>query len=204
MTMNAPPRLAVAILAAGAGRRLGIIKPLALLDGQTLLRRTAETVRQLPHVDPFLVVGAHSTIVLASQDAGDLGVVTNPDWQEGMAASLRHTVQHLSAYPGVLFIAVDQPLVTLAQLTQLVTLWRQHPDRKVAAYYGDRPGIPAIFPRRCYAALAALYGDIGAKSLLRDPADPPLTVALPEAAADVDTPAALRQIETVLRQRRNG
>lgn len=204
MTVNTPPRLAVAVLAAGAGRRLGIIKPLAMLAGQTLLRRTAETVRQLPHADPFLVVGAQATIVLASEDARGLGVIANPDWQEGMAASLRRAVQHLSTYPGILFIAIDQPLVRAPQLLQLANLWRQHPDRKVAAHYGGRPGIPAIFPRRCYAALAALHGDTGAKSLLRDPADPPLTLAIPEAAADVDTPAALRQIETVLRQRDNG
>lgn len=204
MTMHAPPRLAVAILAAGAGHRLGIIKPLAMLDGQTLLRRAADTVRQLPHTDPFLVVGAHSTIILASQDAQGLSVIPNPDWQEGMAASLRHAARELSVYPGMLLVAVDQPLVTLTQLTQLVNLWRKHPDRKVAAYYGDRPGIPVIFPRRCYAALAALHGDTGAKSLLCDPSDPPLTLAMPEAAADVDTPAALHQIDSVLRQRRNG
>lgn len=201
---HAAPRLAVVILAAGAGRRLGTIKPLALLDGQTLLRRAAAIVRRLPNADPFLVVGAHSTIILASQDTEGLSVIANPDWQEGMAASLRHAVHQLDAYPGILFLAIDQPLVTLASLTQLVLLWRKHPNRKAAAWYGDSPGIPAIFPRRCYAALADLHGDSGAKSLLCDLSDPPLTLTIPEAAADVDTPVALRQIETVLRKRRNG
>lgn len=200
--MNALPRLAVAILAAGAGHRLGTIKPLALLDGQTLLRRAGDTVRRLPNADLFLVVGAHATIIQASQDTAGLSVIANPDWREGMAASLRHAVHHLAAYPGILFLAVDQPLVTLASLTQLVLLWRQHPNRKVAAYYGDRPGIPAIFPRHCYPALTSLHGDTGAKSLLCDPSDPPLTLAIPEAAADVDTPQALRQIELTLRRRR--
>lgn len=196
-----PSRLAVVILAAGAGRRLGIIKPLAVVDGQTLLRRAADTARQLPGADLFLVVGAQSPIILASEDAKGPGVIHNTGWQEGMASSLRRAVQELDAYPAILFLAVDQPLITPLHLIQLANLWRQQPDRKVAAWYGERPGIPAIFPRRCYPALARLQGDTGAKALLCDAGDPPLTLAIPEGAADVDTPAALRQIEIALLQR---
>lgn len=194
-------RLAVAVLAAGAGRRLGAIKPLAPLGGQTLLRRAVDTARQIPDADVYVVLGAHAQAIMAAGDAQDIQPIHNPDWEEGMGASLRQATQALGHYPGILFLAVDQPLVTAVDLTEMVTAWRAHPDRPVAAYYAGKPGIPAIFPRCRYPALLRLQGDAGAKSLLRDDRNPPITVPIPGAAHDVDTVESLRDIEAVLRSR---
>lgn len=197
MTADHPP-LAVAVLAAGAGRRFGAIKPLAVLAGRTLLRRALDTARQLPDADVYVVLGAEVEAIIANNQLQGAHILYNPYWREGMAASLRHAAQELKHYSGILFLAVDQPLVTTQNLVSLTTAWKSDPERKAAAYYGGKPGIPAIFPKRCYPALTRLYGDRGAKPLLQDESDRPTLVVIPEAASDLDTMADLEEIEARL------
>ena len=60
----------------------------------------------------------------------------------------------------------------------------------VASRYDDLRGVPAIFPRSAFPALATLRGDQGARALLRDESDP-IDVIAPQAPGDVDTPGQI-------------
>ena len=73
--------------------------------------------------------------------------------------------------------------------------WRAQPDRIVAAAYAGAAGVPAIFPRRLFAALAALGGDRGARALIDRAGDDVVRVALPDAAFDVDDEASAGALE---------
>ncbi len=105
-----------------------------------------------------------------------------------MASSIRCAVR--CAQPdaaALLFIAGDQAALSREGVEALIGLWRGNPDTIVAAAYDGQRGIPAIFPRRFWRALANLEGDKGAKSLLRDnPADV-VAHPMPEAGVDIDT-----------------
>lgn len=141
-------------------------------------------------------------------------VVANPDHATGMGSSLRAGMAALLAAPHephdgsvqsqavagagtpepaapdrVLLLVADQPLVTAEHLRLLLSA--PAPDGIVAAAYNGRLGVPAIFSRQHFTALAAAEGDQGARTLLRTlPATP---FDLPEAAVDIDTPDDLRQ-----------
>ena len=144
-------------------------------------------------------------------------LVANPDHASGMGSSLRAGMTALLALPGepsaagsapqavssptlaevaapdrVLLLVSDQPLVTAEHLRLLLAA--PAPDGIVAAAYNGRLGVPAVFDRRHFAALAAAEGDQGARTLLRTlPATP---FDLPEAAVDIDTPDDLRGLRT--------
>jgi molybdenum cofactor cytidylyltransferase len=57
----------------------------------------------------------------------------------------------------------------------------------IASRYDGVRGVPAVFPRSAFAALAALRGDQGARTLLREECDPIDHIA-PHPPGDIDTP----------------
>ena len=94
---------------------------------------------------------------------------------------------------GLLVMLVDQPLISVDDLTRLAVGWRAAPDLPAASAYGGIVGVPAIFPRSCFADLLQLQGDQGAKSLLQDYAEKTI-VDIAAAAFDIDTEEDLRHL----------
>jgi molybdenum cofactor cytidylyltransferase len=174
----------VLLLAAGASRRLGRPKQLVRLGGESLLRRAARAA--LAGGGPALVVlGARAEAMRAELAGLPVTVVVNPDWREGMAASIRAGLRALPEGAGaVLFLACDQPAVDGQLVNRLLELHGRHPDAVVACAYAGARGIPALFPARCFPALLALTGDRGARGLLAG-ADV-VELPFPEGAMDVD------------------
>ena len=95
----------------------------------------------------------------------------------------------------MLVLLCDQPRVSEDGLRGLVAAWRRKADRDRRRRYEDVTGVPVIFPRRCFAALAALGGDRGARSLIEAAGDDVVRVALPAAAFDVDDAIAAAALE---------
>ena len=141
-----------------------------------------------------VVVGAHHLRIrrtLRGEGAG-LTIVPNPQWQQGLAGSIRVGVSNLSGEAsGVLILLSDQPRVSVQDIQKLARRWRAQPSRIFAARYAGIAGAPAIFPRRHWRRLKQLKGDQGAGKLLRQL--PINTVEISAAAFDVDTLDDLRQ-----------
>jgi molybdenum cofactor cytidylyltransferase len=192
--------LAGLVLAAGASRRLGQPKQLVQWRGQTLVARAVDHALALCDAGVVVVTGAHATAVAASlaelPHAGTgLKPVYNAEWEQGMGASIARGMRALRAPgvpdpAGVLTLLVDQPAIARAELVSLVKLWQTNPLSLAAARYGQRRGVPAVFPQACFAALERLTGDTGARHLLAA-ATGVLELAIPAAAFDIDTPEAL-------------
>jgi molybdenum cofactor cytidylyltransferase len=192
-------RLACVLLAAGGSRRFGTPKQLARYRGRSLLARAVQAARgALPRAPLIVVVGAEALRVRLALRRTQCGarVAANPDWQLGMATSLR---AGLAAVPrsarAALVVLVDQPRVDAAALQRLIMAWRRRPGVPAAARYAGHTGVPALLPRRRWRALRALRGDEGARRVLRDGRVTP--VEMPEAALDVDTPADLQRYTLV-------
>jgi molybdenum cofactor cytidylyltransferase len=64
----------------------------------------------------------------------------------------------------------------------------------MAARYDSRLGVPAIFPRADFPALAGLRGDRGARDILRRRRDRVIGVDLANAGIDIDTPEDLLRL----------
>ncbi len=190
--MSAPrTELHAIVLAAGAARRFGTLKQLQPIEGEALLLRVAR--RAAAAVDRTAVVlGAHAETLAPLLAEEPFALHVNAQWSDGLASSIRTGIAALPpTCAGAMLVLADQMAIRAEHYAQLAALWRQAPDSIVAAHYGGRAGAPAIFPRRLFAALLALEGDVGAQSVLREHAGDLRTLAMPSAALDLDTPADL-------------
>jgi CTP:molybdopterin cytidylyltransferase MocA len=187
--------VACVLLAAGGSRRLGQPKQLLRYRTRPLLLHALEAAhRALPQSPLIVVLGAHALrlrLVLRRANCGAIAAA-NARWADGLASSLR---AGLAAAPhgtrAILVLLSDQPQVGAAALTRLARAWGRRPGVPAAAAYLGHAGVPAILPRRSWAAVRALHGDSGARALLRN-ASPLTRVAMPEAALDIDTPTDLK------------
>lgn len=179
---------AAIVLAAGASRRLGRPKQLLARDGEPLVRRAARLCREAGF-DPVLVVLGHAAAEVEAVLHGlPVQAVANPDWAEGMAASIRTGVEALpAAAAAALLLPCDQPALDRDLLVRLLQAHRAAPTATLACAYAGGVGVPALFPRGRFPELAALRGDRGAKGLL----GPAVRIPFPQGGVDLDTPEDL-------------
>lgn len=185
------------VLAAGAGRRFGGGKLLAPLAGAPLIRRTVEAVLPGGFSAVVVAAGAQHEAIAAALEGLACRIVPTPDWEEGMAASLRSGLAALAPdAKGVFIFLGDMPLVPVALCSALA-------ERAEAAGYAARPrvsgtpGHPAAFTRAAFPELARLRGDTGAAALLKGRIDGVAYIDTEETGAvlDIDAPADLAAAE---------
>ena len=180
--------VALLLLAAGASTRMGRPKQLLPYHGRTLLRHAAETAVATGCAPIVLVTGAlHDELV---GEVVDLPVqaVHNPEWQSGMASSIRAGLAAVAGASAVLIMLTDQPLVTPELLRQLLARQRQTQAPIIAAAYGDTLGVPAVFDQAMISRLLQLQGQQGAGRLIASLGAAVGRVPFPAGLFDVDTP----------------
>ncbi len=185
--LEAGAGLAAVVLAAGGASRFGGPKLLARLKGVSLVRRVVRRAVGCCPAGVVVVTGAWAAAV--EEELADLPVklCRNPQWQAGLAGSLRCGLDALPrGTTASLILLGDQPLVDEDDLRRLVAAWAGAPGLVAAAAYGGIRGVPAIFPATHWAALRTLRGDCGARAVIA--ALPEVTaVELGHAACDIDT-----------------
>jgi molybdenum cofactor cytidylyltransferase len=184
-------RIAAIVLAAGGSTRMGSAKQILQFDGESLIRRATKTAVASQCEAVFVVVGAHANRVVPEIDDLPVLRVENAHWQSGMASSIRTGIDAVAAvqppFDGVILVLADQPAVTSELLNQLLAASEKAPAGLVACEYAGTLGAPALFTRRHFAALRALSGDRGGKSLLTAHAEAVIRIPFAPAAIDLDT-----------------
>jgi molybdenum cofactor cytidylyltransferase len=193
--------VAAAVLAGGRGSRFGgeRPKPLAHLRGRPLVVWALDAVLASELAPVVLVVGREADEVAAAARAayGDaVEVVQNPNWELGIAWSMRAALDHLDDRSEVTAVCIglaDQPLMGTAAWTRVAGAPLEAP--LVVATYGGARGNPVRLGRPVWDAARSLEGDEGARVLLRR--GPTLEVACDGTGdpTDVDTPDDLARLE---------
>ncbi|WP_188562724.1 nucleotidyltransferase family protein [Hymenobacter frigidus] len=183
--------VALLLLAAGASTRMGRPKQLLPYHGRTLLRHAAETAVSAGCAPIVLVTGALHDELLAEIVGLPILAERNPDWETGMASSIRAGLAAVAAAAprAVLVMLTDQPLVTPELLQQLIVQQQATQAPIVAAAYGETLGVPAIFDKSLLPELLKLQGAQGAGRLIARLGAAVGQVAFPAGLLDVDTPA---------------
>lgn len=159
-------KIAGVVLAGGASRRMGRAKQLLDWEGKPLVRHMAE-VALAGGLSPVVVVtGAQGEAVAEAVRGLSVGVVHNPDWEEGQSTSVKVGLGALPAQVGgAVFLLVDQPFVS----ETLIRALREEHARTlapiVAPLIDEQRGNPVLFDRVTFGDFAGLQGDVGARPL---------------------------------------
>jgi molybdenum cofactor cytidylyltransferase len=203
---------AAAVLAAGRGSRLGgdASKPLLEWRGRPLVAWALDAAVASGLAPVLVVVGYRADEVRAalsrtSQSSraqatpnlemlvAEAEIVENPDWEEGIASSLRALLAALTPRPNVEAVCVglaDQPLVGAEAYRQVAAT----PGELVVPTYDGQPGNPVKLARSLWPEALELRGDVGARALARDRAVS-IDCTGTGSAADVDTLEDLERLQ---------
>jgi len=189
-------KIAGLVLAAGQSRRMGARnKLLAEIDGVAMVRRVAEAVLA-SRADPVLVVTGHEAERVRDALKGlAVTFVDNPDYEEGISASLRHG---LAALPGecdgALVCLGDMPRVDAAMLDKLIAAFAPEAGKDICVpVHEGKRGNPVLWGKRYFTEMRDIAGDVGAKHLIGRHAEAVAEVSIADDGVliDVDSPDAL-------------
>ncbi|MRG45667.1 NTP transferase domain-containing protein [Chitinophaga sp. SYP-B3965] len=187
----------IVILAAGTSRRLGIPKQLLQYKGDSLLNNAIKTAIQVKATAIVAVLGAEAEIL---QKGIKIATVWNPQFQEGMASSIRSGVQYMMDFEipidHIILMVCDQPHVDTAHLLALIKEQQETGAKIVASFYEDRKGVPALFDQTLFPELLSLTGDMGARGIIEKHEADTAIVPFPPGAIDIDTDEAYQLLIT--------
>ena len=191
--------VAAIVLAAGRASRMGSNKLVAELDGEPIVRRTVRAVLG-SRARPVVVVTGHEAEAVRGALAGlDVRFAHNPDFADGMSTSLRVGLAAAGTerIDAALICLGDMPRLRPEHFDTVIDAFRAGDPAEIIVPTADRKrGNPVLWPRRYFAEIAALSGDVGAKALIDRHTDRVRLVAIDDPAilVDVDTPAALAEL----------
>jgi len=185
-----PPRTAAIVLAAGLGTRMGGGKMKREWQGRPLPAWPVMAA-MAAGCDPVVaVVGPDHAGLDQPLMAAGARLVINPDPQAGLSASLRCGLPLIGEADSLLVLLGDMPLIRAGHLAALREALDPARGRTIAApVCRGRRGNPVLFDKMHFAALAALRGDQGARSLIQGPQTVLVEMDDPAVLTDVDTPA---------------
>lgn len=177
--------------------------PKALVrHGGRLFVESAADVLRAGGCDPVVVVlGARADEVRSQADLSPYRVLDNPDWPEGMGASVRVGLAALadsSAVPAVVaavVLPVDVPGVTPDAIARVAAL--AGTTALARASYDGVPGHPVLIGADHWAGvIASAVGDVGARDYLRAHQVTDVPCGDIATGTDVDSPRDLDRLGT--------
>jgi molybdenum cofactor cytidylyltransferase len=181
----------IIILAAGSSERMGQPKQLLPFQGRSLLLHTLIAASETMELPPLVVTGGYEELVRNELTGVRADLVYNPEWQSGMASSIRAGLHHVMKDPDIddVIIAVaDQPFVTAGLFSSLFIRGQHSSKPVIACRYDDGTvGTPVCFKKVLFGSLLDLTGTEGARKIIRSHPDRVETVDFPKGAIDIDT-----------------
>lgn len=190
--------VAALVLAAGGSSRMGRPKQLEKWGDTTLLGHVVERARSLPVDEIWVVLGHAADEIVATVDLTDCGVVENPEWEEGIASSIRVGLDALlqkSRVEAVLILIGDQPNLDLDLAGEVIERFAGSSAPVVIPKYRYTWGNPVLVDRSLWTRIMSLEGDQGAQRLFKahpEWVDEVWTDQRPP--RDVDTPSDLAEL----------
>lgn len=183
--------VAALILAAGGSTRLGRPKQLEQWGVSRLLGHVVAQTASFPVDETWVVLGSGIDEILESVDLGEAGVIENPEWEEGIASSIRvglDALLQLSRCDVALIVLGDQPNVSPQVVEELLNSHRKSDQPVSVPKYRYSTGNPVLVDRSLWPRLMSLEGDEGANRLWQAHPEWVNEVWFPDTAPrDVDT-----------------
>lgn len=193
------PLLAALVLAAGESRRMGDTNKLTIpVDGTPMVARVVDALQQSRAKRVIVVTGHEPERIQEALSDRNVELVHNPDYAEGIGASVRAGIAALGEdVDGALIALADMPWVSTEVINLLIDAFTSDPELSIfIPMFGGKRGNPVLWGAQHFPELLGLAGDVGGKALFRRHAAAIRYVDVESASVniDVDTPAALDEI----------
>jgi molybdenum cofactor cytidylyltransferase len=173
---------------------MGTNKLLVPIDSAPMLNHVIDAALYSQACRVLVVVGHDSGTIIGLCSECTTEIVHNPDYNSGMASSIRAGIKALPADIGAaLIIPGDMPYITAMELDRLIDAHRAEANAICVPQYRGRRGDILLWPRPFFPALEKLTGDAGTRPLLPQFADHLRVVEFdgPAILMDCDTPDTL-------------
>jgi molybdenum cofactor cytidylyltransferase len=191
------PRIAAVVLAAGLGRRMGGTKMLADFGGKPMVVATVENMLASGVDEVIVVTGHESEKVIAALSHLKIKVEHNPDYETGMASSLRVGVEAAKNADAVAICLGDMPRVSAQIIDRMIAAFNptEHRSIVVPTHHGQF-GNPVLWGSEHFSRLASMVGDKGARSLIAGLKSEATEIEADESVLlDADTPERLAMLQ---------
>lgn len=181
------------LLAAGESKRMGRPKQLLEWQGTTLLQHTLKSLIDSDADEIVLVLGHEAALIRKSLPALPIKIVTNPDYKQGMATSLKQGLLAVNpSSEAFLVLLADQPAIGPEIINTLIHRFRQADPKRgiVRPTHRGRQGHPVLIGRQYLNEALQLQGDVGARRILLNHPGDILEIEVDQDAVlkDIDTP----------------
>ncbi len=190
------PRVAGVVVAAGLSRRMGgENKLLADVGGKPIVAHVVDALLEAS-IDPVLVVVGHEADrIRACLGDRRVRLVENPDYAEGLGASIRAGFRALEEPVDAALVALgDMPRLRAEHVSKVIAAFDPSRGRSICVpVHEGRRGHPVLWSSRHFTELRELTGDVGARALLERHAETITSVPIADDGIhfDVDDPALL-------------
>ena len=146
-------KAAILILAAGTSSRMGSTKQVLPYKHTTLLGWTIEQTIAIEEVETYVILGANIKSIKKSIVSYSINVIENKNYREGISTSIVTGINTIEVrtFEKVLILLADQPKITTDYLKKLFEISKKDPAKIIASNYGDKIGVPAIFPKKYFS-----------------------------------------------------
>ena len=157
------------VLAAGSSTRMGTVKQLLPLAGRPLLQHVLDNIRESAVGEIILVLGHAVDAIRQKVELGDVKVVLNGNYRQGMGSSLRLGLSTVdSRSEAALIVLADQPFVRAVTIDRIFAEHARTKAQIVIPTYRGFRGNPVLLDRSVFSEVMGLTGDIGCRAIFGD------------------------------------
>ena len=187
---------AALILAGGFSRRMGQLKPLLTIGGETIADRLISTFLT-GGAEVYLVVGHRGDEIKSGIKSRAVTIVNNPDYASGMFSSVQAGVCALKpGYEALFVMPVDMPLVNPLTIQTLTTQYNSRPGKIIYPVFRGKRGHPPLLPINLATVITGWKLEGNLKEVLKSYENLAVEVAVPDEGIllDINTPDDYRQL----------
>ena len=167
------------ILAAGRSERMSRLKQLMPWQQSTVLEQTVDNFLGSKANEVLVVVGYRAEEVRRVLAAKPVRWVINPDYEQGMSASIIAGLSLVDDQTQAVMLALgDQPLINSQTINRLIEEFSSGDKGIVIPTYWGKRGHPVIFAMTYKEQLLQLKGDIGGRQIIARYPEDTLEVAV--------------------------
>ena len=166
--------IAIIVLAAGKSSRMKTPKQLVKIGNNFLLELVLSKAKAINMHHVYCVLGANDARIRREISSPNVHFIYNATFNKGLSSSIVAGISSIELqhdYEAVLMLLGDQPAIEKEYLNAMIALFSEDNSKIIAANYGGKLGVPAIFPQSYFSRLKNMSGDFGAKKILHKNSD---------------------------------